>query len=124
VLITEAEKAIDTIGHLSALGIRFAIDDFGTGYSSLAYLKRFPVDKLKIAQIFIRDMDVNPDDAAIVHAIIQMARALKLRTLAEGIESAGTAEHLRLHHCDEGQGHYFSGPLPAEAFQRYLLAAG
>ena len=124
VLITEAEKAIETIGHLSALGIRFAIDDFGTGYSSLAYLKRFPIDKLKIAQIFIRDMDVNPDDAAIVHAIIQMARALKLRTLAEGIESAGTAEHLQLHHCDEAQGHYFASPLPAEALQRYLLAAG
>lgn len=122
-LIVEAEHALEAVRSLRSLGIRFAIDDFGTGYSSLAYLKRFPIDKLKIAQAFVQDMNTNPEDAAIVHAIIQMARALNLRTVAEGIETADTVEHLRLHHCDEVQGNYFSRPLPAEEFQQYMLAA-
>ena len=90
ILIMEAEHALETVRHLKSLGIRFSIDDFGTGYSSLAYLKRFPIDKLKIDQSFVRDMDTNPEDAAIVHAIIQMARALNLKTLAEGIETEAT----------------------------------
>ena len=124
ILIMEAEHALDTVRHLKSLGIRFSIDDFGTGYSSLAYLKRFPIDKLKIDQSFVRDMDTNPEDAAIVHAIIQMARALNLKTLAEGIETEATIEHLRIHHCDEAQGFYFSRPLPAKAFADYLMAAG
>jgi diguanylate cyclase (GGDEF)-like protein/PAS domain S-box-containing protein len=123
ILITEAECALETVRNLKSLGIRFAIDDFGTGYSSLAYLKRFPVDKLKIAQTFIRDMDTHPEGAAIVHAIIQMARALNLRTLAEGVETGDTIEHLQLHHCDEAQGNYFSGPLAADEFRQYMLAA-
>jgi EAL domain-containing protein (putative c-di-GMP-specific phosphodiesterase class I) len=122
-LIVEAEYALETVLNLRSLGIRFAIDDFGTGYSSLAYLKRFPIDKLKIAQTFVQDMNTNPEDAAIVHAIIQMARALNLRTIAEGIETQDTVEHLRLHHCDEVQGNYFSRPLLAEEFQQYMLAA-
>lgn len=123
ILITEAESALETVRNLKNLGIRFAVDDFGTGYSSLAYLKRFPVDKLKIAQVFVQDMNTNPEDAAIVHAIIQMARAFNLTTIAEGIETEDTIEHLRLHHCDEVQGNYFSGPLLAEAFEQYMLAA-
>jgi diguanylate cyclase (GGDEF)-like protein/PAS domain S-box-containing protein len=123
ILIMEAEHALETIRSLKNLGICFAIDDFGTGYSSLSYLKRFPIDKLKISQVFIQDMDTNPEDAAIVLAIIQMARALKLRTIAEGIETEDTVEHLRLLHCDEAQGNYFSRPLPAEEFRHYILAA-
>jgi diguanylate cyclase (GGDEF)-like protein/PAS domain S-box-containing protein len=123
ILITEAESVMETVRNLRSLGVRFAIDDFGTGYSSLAYLKRFPIDKLKIAQTFVQDMDTNPEDAAIVHAIIQMARALGLRTVAEGIETEDTIEHLLLHHCDEAQGNFLSRPLPAEAFQQYVLAA-
>ncbi len=122
-LIVEAEYALEAVRNLKSLGIRFAIDDFGTGYSSLAYLKRFPIDKLKIAQAFVQDMNTNPEDAAIVHAIIQMARALNLRTVAEGIETEDTVEHLRLHHCDEVQGNFFSRPLPAEEFQHFMLAA-
>jgi diguanylate cyclase (GGDEF)-like protein/PAS domain S-box-containing protein len=122
ILITETECALETVRNLKSLGIRFAIDDFGTGYSSLAYLKRFPIDKLKIAQTFIQDMDVNPEGAAIVHAIIQMARALNLGTVAEGVETMDTIEHLRLHHCNEAQGNYFSGPLAADEFQQYMLA--
>jgi len=123
ILITEAEFALETVRNLKSLGIRFAIDDFGTGYSSLAYLKRFPIDKLKIAQTFVQDMDTNPEDAAIVHAVIQMARALKLKTIAEGAETAETIEHLRLHHCDEVQGDYYSQPLTEEEFTLYILAA-
>ncbi|MDP1900877.1 MAG: EAL domain-containing protein, partial [Rubrivivax sp.] len=123
ILITEAEHAMDAVRNLKRLGIGFAIDDFGTGYSSLAYLKRFPIDKLKIAQVFVQDMAANPEDAAIVHAIIQMASALKLKTLAEGAETAETIEHLRLHHCDEIQGNAFSQPLAADEFIRFLLAA-
>jgi len=123
ILITEAEFARETLRNLRSLGIRFAIDDFGTGYSSLAYLKRFPIDKLKIAQTFVQGMDSNPEDAAIVHAVIQMARALKLKTIAEGAETAKTIEHLRLHHCDEVQGDYYSQPLTEEEFAQYLSAA-
>lgn len=123
ILITEVEFALETVRNLKSLGIRFAIDDFGTGYSSLAYLKRFPIDKLKIAQTFVQGMDTNPEDAAIVHAVIQMARALKLKTIAEGAETAKTIEHLRLHHCDEVQGDYYSQPLTDEEFTRYILAA-
>jgi len=123
ILITEAEFARETLRNLRSLGIRFAIDDFGTGYSSLAYLKRFPIDKLKIAQTFVQGMDSNPEDAAIVHAVIQMARALRLKTIAEGAETAKTIEHLRLHHCDEVQGDYYSQPLTEEEFAQYLSAA-
>lgn len=123
ILITEAEFALETVRNLKSLGIRFAIDDFGTGYSSLAYLKRFPIDKLKIAQTFVQGMDTNPEDAAIVHAVIQMARALKLKTIAEGAETAKTIEHLRLHHCDEVQGDYYSQPLTEEEFTQYISAA-
>lgn len=123
ILITEVEFALETVRNLKSLGIRFAIDDFGTGYSSLAYLKRFPIDKLKIAQTFVQGMDTNPEDAAIVHAVIQMARALKLKTIAEGAETAKTIEHLRLHHCDEVQGDYYSQPLTEEEFTQYISAA-
>ncbi len=123
ILIMEAEHAMETIRHLKSLGIRFAIDDFGTGYSSLAYLKRFPIDKLKIDQSFVRDMNTNAGDAAIVHAIIQMARALNLRTVAEGVETGELVEHLRLHHCDAVQGTLLAEPLAAEAFLAYLQTA-
>jgi len=123
ILITEAEHAMDAVRNLRRLGIHFAIDDFGTGYSSLAYLKRFPIDKLKIAQIFVQDMVANPESAAIVHAIIQMARALKLKTLAQGAETPEVIECLRLHHCAEVQGNACSQPLAADEFIRFLLAA-
>jgi diguanylate cyclase (GGDEF)-like protein/PAS domain S-box-containing protein len=123
ILLMEAEHAMETIRRLKSLGIRFAIDDFGTGYSSLAYLKRFPIDKLKIDQSFVRDMNVNAGDAAIVHAIIQMARALNLGTVAEGIESEELVEHLRLHHCDAVQGALLGRPLAADAFLDYLRTA-
>ena len=127
ILIQDAEVTLDTVRRLKALGIKLSVDDFGTGYSSLAYLKRFAVDKLKIDQSFIRDLVTDPDDAAIVRAIVQMAHSLKLKTIAEGVETAELADHLRVFHCDEIQGYWFARPMPAAdlaAFVRAKLAGG
>jgi len=122
ILIQDTEKVLDTVRRLKSLGIKLSIDDFGTGYSSLSYLKSFAVDKLKIDQSFIRNMANDPGDAAIVHAVIQMARSLNLKTIAEGVEDEGMLKPLRLHHCDEVQGYYFARPMPADEFALYLCA--
>ena len=120
ILIQDTEKVLDTVTRLKSLGVKLSIDDFGTGYSSLSYLKRFAVDKLKIDQSFIRNMLSEPSDAAIVRAIIQMARSLSLKTIAEGVEDETMLESLRVHQCDEVQGYYFARPMPADDFSRYL----
>jgi EAL domain-containing protein (putative c-di-GMP-specific phosphodiesterase class I) len=111
-----------SVQRLKQLGVKLSIDDFGTGYSSLSYLKRFAVDKLKIDQSFIRDLANDPDDAAIIRAIIQMARNLNLKTIAEGVEDASTLEQLRLFQCDEAQGYYFARPMTAQAFAEFIHA--
>jgi EAL domain-containing protein (putative c-di-GMP-specific phosphodiesterase class I) len=90
-----------------------AIDDFGTGYSSLAYLRRFPLDKLKIDMAFVRGITTNADDAAIALAIIRMAHTLKLEVIAEGVETEAQLQWLRKHDCDQVQGYLFSRPVPA-----------
>ena len=95
-----------------------SIDDFGTGYSSLAYLRRFPVDKLKIDMAFIRGITTNADDAAIVLAITRMAHTLKLEVIAEGVETAAQLEYLRSHRCDQIQGYCLSRPLPVAELER------
>ncbi len=120
ILIRDVESVLATVKRLKALGLKLSIDDFGTGYSSLAYLKRFKVDKLKIDQSFIRDLTSDPEDAAIVRTIIQMAASLNLRTIAEGVEDLGTLDQLRHLRCDEAQGYHFAKPLPAEAFADYV----
>lgn len=120
ILIDGAEQVLATIKRLQALGVRLAIDDFGTGYSSLAYLKRFAVDKLKIDQSFVRDMVSDQDDAAIVRAVIQMARSLDLKVVAEGVETEAVAAELRTMDCDLVQGYHFGRPLPAADFRRLL----
>mgnify|MGYP003513834226 CR=1 FL=1 len=110
------------LGAAKALGVEISIDDFGTGYSSLAYLRRFPIDKLKIDIAFIRDLTSNADAAAIVLAIIRMAQTLKIETIAEGVETAGQVEYLRDHGCDFVQGYYYSRPLPAPELTQLVLA--
>jgi CheY-like chemotaxis protein len=117
-LMSNAEHTIEVLGRLKALGIRIAIDDFGTGYSSLAYLKRFPIDKLKIDIAFVRDITTNPDDAAIALAIISMAHSLHMQVIAEGVESRAQMAYLRRHRCDEIQGFHFSRALPPEQLAR------
>jgi EAL domain-containing protein (putative c-di-GMP-specific phosphodiesterase class I)/ActR/RegA family two-component response regulator len=119
-LMSNAEETITVLQNLKKLGIQISIDDFGTGYSSLAYLKRFPIDKLKIDIAFVREVTSNPDDAAIVLAIINMAHSLKLQVIAEGVERDAQLAYLRRHGCDEMQGYYFSRPLPEDEFEVML----
>jgi diguanylate cyclase (GGDEF)-like protein len=112
--------AIKVMDKLHEQGIRMAIDDFGTGYSSLSYLKKFKVSKLKIDQSFIRDVVHDSDDQTIVTTIINMARNLGLKTIAEGVETSEQLAFLRLHGCDEIQGYYFSKPLPVAEFEAFI----
>jgi EAL domain-containing protein (putative c-di-GMP-specific phosphodiesterase class I) len=105
-----------TLAEIGKLGVRFAIDDFGTGYSSLAYLRELPIDKLKIDQRFLRSLESNVADQAIVRAIAALARALGIAVAAEGVESAGQLERLLALGVEQWQGHLFSAPLEAPAF--------
>ncbi len=118
-VMRQTEGMILLLNRLSEMGVHLAIDDFGTGYSSLSYLKRLPIQKLKIDQSFIRDITVDPNDAAIVVAIINMARSLDLETIAEGVETQGQLALLRAKDCRVGQGFYFSAPLAADGV--YML---
>jgi diguanylate cyclase (GGDEF)-like protein/PAS domain S-box-containing protein len=113
-LLSNAHVTFSVLQDLRAMGLKLAIDDFGTGYSSLSYLKHFPVSKLKIDRSFIRDVAVNPDDAAITAAIISMAKSLNLKVIAEGVEDEAQMSFLRAHQCDEIQGYYFSKPLTVD----------
>ena len=105
-------------------GIELALDDFGTGYSSLAYLKRIPFGKLKIDRSFARDLEVDPDDRAIASTILSMGRSLRLKVLAEGVETAEQYEILRGMGCELVQGYHFSRPLPPEQFVAFLEQRG
>jgi diguanylate cyclase (GGDEF)-like protein/PAS domain S-box-containing protein len=121
-LMTNTEHTVEVLGRLRELGIRIAIDDFGTGYSSLAYLKRFPIDKLKIDIAFVRDVTTSRDDAAIALAIISMAHSLQMEVIAEGVESPAQLDFLGRNRCDEIQGYHFSRPLAADDLARMVLA--
>jgi diguanylate cyclase (GGDEF)-like protein/PAS domain S-box-containing protein len=111
-LMQDIDETRDKLQEIAAMGVRLAIDDFGTGYSSLSYLKRFPVHKLKIDKTFVRDLTVNPEDAAIVTAIIGLAKSLGLETLAEGVETGEQLDVLLGLGCEKFQGYLFSRPLP------------
>jgi EAL domain-containing protein (putative c-di-GMP-specific phosphodiesterase class I) len=120
VLIARVDTTASILRSLREGGVRLAIDDFGTGYSSLGYLRKFPLDALKIDQSFVRQIGTAAEDTAIVTAVISMARSLKLRVVAEGVETLEELEFLRAHQCDEAQGNYFSRPVPPEQFARLL----
>jgi diguanylate cyclase (GGDEF)-like protein len=119
-LVENVEHAMGVMGKLKAIGAAISIDDFGTGYSSLGYLKRFPIDSLKIDRSFVRDIATSPKDAAIVNAISALARSLGIGLIAEGVEEAWQVEFLRTRHCTEMQGYLFSRPLPGESMREAL----
>jgi diguanylate cyclase (GGDEF)-like protein len=116
-----ADATVETLHALRRIGVGISIDDFGMGYSSLNYLRRFPITALKIDRAFVNDLAVNDGDAAIVSAVISMARSLRLRVVAEGVETAEQFAFLRSKECDEAQGYYFSRPVMTDEATRYLL---
>jgi diguanylate cyclase (GGDEF)-like protein/PAS domain S-box-containing protein len=120
VLMKRVESSANILRTLRQRGVRVAVDDFGTGYSSLSYLRKLPIDALKVDQSFVRQISTGGDDVAIVTAVINMARSLKLRVIAEGVETRTEMEFLKAHHCDEAQGYYFSKPVPARQFAELL----
>jgi EAL domain-containing protein (putative c-di-GMP-specific phosphodiesterase class I) len=122
VLMQDAEATVGTLGALRAMGVRLAIDDFGTGYSSFSYLRRFPVDVLKIHQSFVHEITENPGDATIVAAMINIGKSLNQSVIAEGVETRAQLNFLQRHGCNEGQGYYFSRPLGAEQASKILDA--
>ena len=123
-LMQNVEEAALTLVRLDEMGVRLAIDDFGTGYSSLSYLKSFPIHTLKIDRSFVHDISTDPDDAAIVTAIVAMAQSLNLKVTAEGVETEAQALFLRFLACDLAQGFYFGRPMPAAEFAARLGTAG
>jgi EAL domain-containing protein (putative c-di-GMP-specific phosphodiesterase class I) len=125
VLMEDVESTSTALAELKSLGVSLTVDDFGTGYSSLAYLKRFPVDELKVDRAFVAGLLSDQEDSAIVAAVINLAHTLGLQSVAEGVETAEQLAKLRELGCDIGQGYYFGRPLPAETMASRLdLAAG
>jgi len=117
-----ADAAIMILRGFKSLGVSVSVDDFGTGYSSLSYLRRLPIDTLKIDRSFVRDID-DPDDGdggILAQAIISLGHSLKLKVVAEGVETRAQLRFLKAHRCDEVQGYYFDKPMPAEAYARML----
>ena len=122
-LLANADLMLPVVQELTAMGVTLAIDDFGTGYSNFTSLRQFRISKLKIDRSFIRDVAINPDDAAITVAVISMAKSLRLKVTAEGVENEEQVSFLRTHHCDEMQGYYFSKPLTADKAGEKLRGA-
>ena len=119
-IMEQPEGSAEVLRELSGMGVGLAIDDFGTGYSSLNYLKRFPIDTLKIDQSFVRDITTDPDDAAIASAVIALAHSMRLAVIAEGVETPQQLEFLRERQCDRMQGYLFSRPVPAAGATQLL----
>jgi diguanylate cyclase (GGDEF)-like protein len=119
-IMEDAEEAIGVLDQLKKMGVGLSIDDFGKGYSSLSYLKRFPIDTLKIDQSFVRDIPGDADDTTIAKLIIDMAHALELKVVAEGVETEEQRAFLCAQQCDEAQGYLFGRPMPAKEFEKFL----
>jgi EAL domain-containing protein (putative c-di-GMP-specific phosphodiesterase class I) len=119
-LMEDLERSVQKLKALAELGVGVVIDDFGTGYSSLGYLARLPVHALKIDRSFIRTMVENPDTMTVVSTIISLAHALRMKVVAEGVETEAQARMLRLLRCDEAQGYLFGEPVPAAALESLL----
>ena len=119
--MSDPEESIAILEQLSAMGILVSVDDFGTGYSSMSYLRRLPIDKLKIDRVFISEIASRPEDASIVRAIVSLAHSLRLKVVAEGVETGAQLEFLKAVGCDEYQGYHFSRPLPESDFVRLVL---
>jgi EAL domain-containing protein (putative c-di-GMP-specific phosphodiesterase class I) len=119
-LMQDTKSTARTLDNLRALGVHLALDDFGTGYSSLSYMRRFPIDTLKVDQSFVRDLTTDADDASVVSAVIHMGRSLKMRVVAEGVETREQLAFLEANDCLEAQGYHFSRPLSADACAAFL----
>jgi EAL domain-containing protein (putative c-di-GMP-specific phosphodiesterase class I) len=121
-LMSEVDSSIRKLRELRDMGLHIALDDFGTGYSSLAYLSKLPLDSLKIDRGFVHGMTDNPDDTSIISTIISLAQSLRLKVVAEGVESEQQAQLLKLLRCDEAQGYLFSPPVAAEQIEVMLAS--
>jgi diguanylate cyclase (GGDEF)-like protein len=121
-VMSNPEESIRLVEDLSRMGVLVSVDDFGTGYSSMSYLRRFPIDKLKIDRAFVAEMDTRMDDASIVRAIVSLAHGLRLKVVAEGVETEAQLAALKALGCDQYQGYYFSAALPVAEFERLLHA--
>jgi diguanylate cyclase (GGDEF)-like protein len=122
-VMSDPEQSVAILEQLSAMGVLVSVDDFGTGYSSMSYLRRFPIDKLKIDRVFIDEIASRPEDASIVRAIVSLAHSLNLKVVAEGVETPAQLDFLKAAGCDEYQGYHFSRPLPAADFERLIRAS-
>ncbi len=121
-LLPDSDFAVDLLRGLKRLGVRLSLDDFGTGYSSLGYLRRLPLDNLKVAQEFVRDIALDPNDAVIVRAILSLSKTLGFQVIAEGVETQQHVDFFQIFGCDLAQGHYFSPAVPANVFENLLVA--
>ena len=119
-VMTDPEESIAILERLSEMGVLVSVDDFGTGYSSMSYLRRFPIDKLKIDRGFISQVTSRPEEASIVRAIISLAHSLKLKVVAEGVESTEQLDFLKTLGCDQYQGYHFSRALPSSQFEELI----
>jgi EAL domain-containing protein (putative c-di-GMP-specific phosphodiesterase class I) len=116
----DAESAMQTLRALKDIGVQLAVDDFGVGYSSFSYLRKFPLDALKVDRSFINDISSNPDNAMILSALINIGKSLKHRVVAEGVETEEQLHFLQQEGCSEGQGYFFCRPVIAEKFAEFL----
>ena len=121
-IMTNPEEAIKTLQQISDMGIELAVDDFGTGYSSLTYLKRLPINKLKIDQAFIGDLPGDEEDAAITRAVIALAHSLNLKVIAEGVETKEQRDFLIENKCESIQGYFYYKPVPADEIKKILIS--